>query len=324
MDDSKSSAVAYEWRNYLQNGNGDIFEILKRAIMVAASDHPTEFQIRRHNIAQTLLSGELIKRFESDKCKKQCPKETKEETLVSEALNTSVLINEEGHEYSKCHGKPPNMLTVKLISGRKFQIPLGPVTTENKVDDHGARVYSEEVAEVLRIKKILDKSEDKSESESVVCDLLAKLQSMGLSMETLEETMIGKTVSVLKKHASEKVRQIARTLVKAWKRTVDEWIKKQSNNVEPTSQHVKPTNLNMNTERKLEGSEKASMTGNGGEMDSSDILEAAKRKLQEGYKNAENIKKKRRVQMMEVHEVMKQGLLPPHDHRSRRKVYWRH
>ncbi|KAI3496334.1 hypothetical protein L1887_38692 [Cichorium endivia] len=323
MDDSESSAVAYEWRNYLQNGNGDIFEILRRAIMVAALDHPTEFQIRRHNIAQTLLSGELIKRFECDKCNKQCPKETKDETLVSEALNTSVLINEEGHEYSKSHGKPPSLLTVKLISsGRKFQIPLHPVTTENKVDDHGARVYSEEVAEVSRIKKILDKSEDKSESESVVCDLLAKLQSMGLSMETLEETMIGKTVSVLKKHASEKVRQIARTLVKAWKRTVDEWIKKQSNIVEPTSQQAMPTNLNMNTERKLEGSEKASMTGNGGEMDSSGKLEAAKRKLQEGY---ENMKKKRRVQVIELHEVMNQGLLPPRiDDHSRRKVYWRH
>ncbi|KAI3517475.1 hypothetical protein L1887_16690 [Cichorium endivia] len=134
------------------------------------------------------------------------------------------------------------------------------------------------VAEVLRIKKILDKSADESESESVLCDLLTKLESMGLSVKTLEATRIGKFVSPLKKHASENVRRISVTLVKG--KEVGSFKKKPANIV------------------------------NGGGRDSSEKLEATKRKLGEAYLAAENMKKKPRIQVMELHEVAKQGLLP--------------
>ncbi|CAH1433417.1 unnamed protein product [Lactuca virosa] len=272
MEDSKCAALMCDWRDYLRGENGDIFEIIKRAIMVAASDQPTEFQSRRHKIALILLSDELIKHYECDKCQKQSPKvshEMEDETkLVSEVLSSSVLCKEEVWERNNSHGKPPMekqivptckqqrptmAIKLKLNTETKFQIQKGPVTPEEKVDDLG-----DTVAEVLKMKKILDKSGDESQSELVVCELLKMLQSMELSMKTLEATMIGRTVSALKKHSSEKVCRIAVTLMKSWKRKVDEWLKKESNDVKLTSsQLVKPTNLNMNTERKLEGSEKS-------------------------------------------------------------------
>ncbi|KAL4564457.1 hypothetical protein LXL04_028521 [Taraxacum kok-saghyz] len=241
-----------------------------------------------------------------------------------------------------------------------------------------SRVYNQGVAEVLRMKEILHKSGDESQSESVVCELLTNLESMELTVTSLETTMIGKTVSPLKKHESEKVRQMAAALVKAWRHTVDEWIMKQSNNVEQEALMT----VNMNTETKMGGSEKPPKINNGGLVESSQKTEAttkskveenmkklgglekapkigngglvqkteatstrklqenmkelgglekapkighggvvdstkleqgfekAKRKLQEGYAKVENMKKKRRIQVMELHEVTKQGLLP--------------
>ncbi|KAI3701065.1 hypothetical protein L2E82_45708 [Cichorium intybus] len=138
------------------------------------------------------------------------------------------------------------------------------------------------VAEVLRIKKIVDKSRDESKSESA--------------------TGIGKTVSPLKKHASENVRRISVRLVKGWKGTVNEWFDNQSS----VDCLVKPTNVKlMNTGRKLGVSEKPANILNGGGRDSSEKLEATKRKLREAYLAVENMKKKPRIQVMELHEVAK-------------------
>ncbi|CAH1423932.1 unnamed protein product [Lactuca virosa] len=328
MEDSKSAAsVKEEWRNNLRNAkNRDIFEIIKTAIVLAASNRPTEFQIRRDMIAQTLFfDDQLIKHSECDKCKNQSPDVSNER---EDTLNTSVVLNEESRERSNSQGKPPiekqivptckqqqqqptMVNTLKSNTETKFQIP--------KVnDDLGPRVYSQGVAEVLRMKKILERSGDESESVVVVWDLLTKLQSMELTMKTLETTKIGRTITTLKKHPSEKVRQIAVKLVKEWKRTVEEWIKKESNHVELKSQQVNPINLDMNTKRKLEGSEKDAKIGNGGVVESLVKFEATKRKMQEVYAKAENMKK-RRTEVIELHEAL---LLPCIDG-NRRKVNWR-
>ncbi|KAJ9550783.1 hypothetical protein OSB04_014828 [Centaurea solstitialis] len=56
----KSEAeIMDEWRNNLRSitRNGDVFELIKRAIMVAAYDHPTEFLMKRDEIAQILFSS---------------------------------------------------------------------------------------------------------------------------------------------------------------------------------------------------------------------------------------------------------------------------
>ncbi|KAI3709002.1 hypothetical protein L2E82_38678 [Cichorium intybus] len=334
MENSESAALMENWRNNLRNEKGDIFEIIKNAIMVAASDHPVEFQTKRHKIARSLFSGELIMPSGFDKCKKESSKvthETEDETkIVGEVLTMNTNLDNSGDESGSvlvvppmekklvptCNQQTPTIVKIKLNTETKFQIAKVPVTPEKKLNDHGARVCSQGVAEVMRMKKILDKSGDESESESVLCDLLTKLESMGLSVKTLEATGIGKTVSALKKHASENVRRISVTLVKGWKGTVNEWINNQSSVdclVKPASQQVKPTNVTLtNTERKLGGSEKVAKIVNGGVRDSSfsEKLEATKRKLREIYSAAEIRKKKRGIQVIELYEETKLGLLP--------------
>ncbi|KAI9115235.1 hypothetical protein K1719_013554 [Acacia pycnantha] len=52
----KSDSLEY-WRNYFQTANSDIFDIIDHAIMVAVSDNPNEFRLRRDEIAELLFSS---------------------------------------------------------------------------------------------------------------------------------------------------------------------------------------------------------------------------------------------------------------------------
>lgn len=49
------------WRSYFRSANSDIFEIIDHAIMVAASDCPKEFRLRRDGIAERLFSCRLTR-----------------------------------------------------------------------------------------------------------------------------------------------------------------------------------------------------------------------------------------------------------------------
>nr|GEY30280.1 probable mediator of RNA polymerase II transcription subunit 26c [Tanacetum cinerariifolium] len=60
------------------------------------------------------------------------------------------------------------------------------------------------------------------ESREVVCGLLNKLRDMRQSYKTLEARKIGITINALKKHESKDVKQIAKMMIRDWKRMVDE------------------------------------------------------------------------------------------------------
>uniref|UniRef100_A0A0E0M619 TFIIS N-terminal domain-containing protein n=1 Tax=Oryza punctata TaxID=4537 RepID=A0A0E0M619_ORYPU len=70
-------------------------------------------------------------------------------------------------------------------------------------------------------------------SEDAVADLLRDLQAVPMTFETLEATKIGKTVSGLRKHSSEKVRGLAAALYKNWKALVDEHLSRSNSNKPP-------------------------------------------------------------------------------------------
>lgn len=57
----KSSGSLDQWRNYFRSANSDIFDIIDHAIMVAASDCPKEFRLRRDGIAERLFSCKLTR-----------------------------------------------------------------------------------------------------------------------------------------------------------------------------------------------------------------------------------------------------------------------
>nr|GEY41618.1 transcription elongation factor, TFIIS/CRSP70 [Tanacetum cinerariifolium] len=80
----------------------------------------------------------------------------------------------------------------------------------------------------------------------------------------------------------------------------------------------KPRELNMNTKLQTDQQRKKAMnvvaaTLKNQKVSSSNLdekLEASKRKLQQSYKEEEFMKKKRRVQVLEFHELSKHGILP--------------
>ncbi|KAF3588627.1 hypothetical protein F2Q69_00032000, partial [Brassica cretica] len=88
---------------------------------------------------------------------------------------------------------------------------------EKKVNDNEIVVD-----EVVRIRDILLNKED--ESNSVLFHSLRKLESMSLSVDLLKGTEIGKAVNGLRKHGSDKIRELAKALFAEWKELVDQWM----------------------------------------------------------------------------------------------------
>ena len=56
--DNKSGELDH-WRDYFRSANSDIFEVIEHAILVAASDCPEQFQMRRDRIAEKLYTCRL-------------------------------------------------------------------------------------------------------------------------------------------------------------------------------------------------------------------------------------------------------------------------
>ncbi|XP_024981690.1 probable mediator of RNA polymerase II transcription subunit 26b [Cynara cardunculus var. scolymus] len=372
------------WREYFQTSNGDLFETIEKAIMVAASDYPKEFRIRRDGIAQILFSCNLIKCCGCDKLELGFPADDEQEDDDDDdhkELNDNIINKVSDYDYG-----------------------VAEALTDEIEEE------SQMFGEVMRIKQIVDNHQD--ESESVLYNSLRKLQLMALSVEILKATEIGKSINVLRKHVSKDVRHIAKTLIGGWKYMVDQWVmatekaaavseatpeslnpsvldeeeeglpspplddlaffypqtslelseffdgmdeygnpgnngrtekqsipkckqqkptnvpimvrknepdsdvmkmkKKQATVVKPIKPSVAESapgrRIKLNTERKLQTEPKRphqSKPRPTGEATGQDKFEATKRKLQERYQQAENAKKQRKIQVMELHDLPK-------------------
>lgn len=242
---SKSAARMEYWREYFRSANANIFEIIEGAIMLAASDCPKEFKARRDGIAQILFNCRLIKCSGCDKQELSLPVDDQEHDHHHH--HHDVDHDNEGVKY-KSTSTDVNGNCSKESSKVINYSRNDDDDEEDDHDDHhhdvelnesnhqvnnysygDAEALTDEIEqesktfdEVLRIKEIVDNSPD--ESASVLCNSLRKLQLMSISVETLKATEIGKSVNVLRKHASKDVRQIARTLIEVWKDMVDEWV----------------------------------------------------------------------------------------------------
>ncbi|KAJ0592188.1 putative transcription regulator IWS1 family [Helianthus annuus] len=201
------------------------------------------------------------------------------------------------------------------------------------------------------MKGILNNSGYKT--EGVLCDLLLKLKQMVSSMKVLEASMIVTSVSSLMKNESKDVRRTARMLVRSWRRMVDEWVVVNASVVQEKESNKKyqppvvltmfnvtkrnPKELQQNKQLKMVVLEKHSMAVDHRKPSSSvetmkptksvvpvmnldkksveEKLEATKRKIHEHYKEAEKTKRQRRIQVIEVHDMLRLGLATKHQHR---------
>uniref|UniRef100_A0A0E0EWA3 TFIIS N-terminal domain-containing protein n=1 Tax=Oryza meridionalis TaxID=40149 RepID=A0A0E0EWA3_9ORYZ len=157
-------------------------------------------------------------------------------------------------------------------------------------------------------------------SEEAVVDLLRDLQAVPMTFETLEASKIGKTISGLRKHSSEKVRGLAAALYKSWKAIVDEHLSRSSSkpptptkiaSAPAAADHAKKANtaaaasaptktapaLAAASAPKTAACNKRKEAPAPPEMDEAK-LEAARKKLRERYTEEETAKKQRKIQII--------------------------
>lgn len=198
MAASKSAGRMDYWRDYFRTSNGDLFETIEKAIIVAASDYPKEFRIRRDGIAQTLFSCKLIKCSGCDKLELGFPADDEQQDDDDDDDHKEVNVGNNNNQVSN------------------YSYGVAEALTDEIEEE------SQLFGEVMRIKEVVDNHQD--ESESVLYNSLRKLQLMALTVEILKATEIGKSVNVLRKHVSKDVNHIAKTLIEAWKDMVAQWV----------------------------------------------------------------------------------------------------
>ncbi|MCL7043698.1 hypothetical protein MKW94_023762 [Papaver nudicaule] len=186
------------WRKYFASAKGsDIFEVLNYGILVAATDFPMEFRIRRDRIAETLYScGPMRKCCFASEEDANCE--------YKSGSNTTVACVEENEDDGR----------VKYESIHEFD--------EMDMNRNDPFCEKQTVEEVLKIKEVLLDSQNRSEEELLAA--MRRLQMMIISTDTLKVTTIGKAVSGIRKHSSKQISGLARTLIEGWKQIVDMWM----------------------------------------------------------------------------------------------------
>ncbi|XP_068658151.1 probable mediator of RNA polymerase II transcription subunit 26b [Aristolochia californica] len=212
--EEKSGRLDY-WRDYFLGANSDIFEVIEYAIIVAASDCPQEFRLRRDRIAERLFSPRLTKCSGCDRVELAVPEEVEDGDLKGGfGGQVGVTTAGSGGKESKVNSTTDDRGDLHQFSNYSYN------AAEALTDEIEEKSLT--VAEVFRIKDTLSNHEE--ESDSVLFESLRRLQLMELSVGTLKITEIGKAVNGVRKHRAKQIRQLARTVIDEWKATVDEWV----------------------------------------------------------------------------------------------------
>ncbi|XP_028761405.1 probable mediator of RNA polymerase II transcription subunit 26b [Neltuma alba] len=213
----KSGSLEY-WRNYFRAANSDIFDIIDHAIMVAVSDCPKEFRLRRDGIAERLFSCRLNRCVGCDRLELAVSGDDEGDGGCKSGFDRDATELEAGaSKESKVHSSRDDHGEMNRNQVGNFSFGEAEALTDEIEEE------SQMVGEVLRIKEVLHNS--KEEPDSVLFESLRRLQLLALTVDLLKGTEIGKAVNPLRKHGSKEIRQLARTLIDGWKEMVDEWVK---------------------------------------------------------------------------------------------------
>ncbi|KAL2556075.1 putative mediator of RNA polymerase II transcription subunit 26b [Forsythia ovata] len=213
---ANSSGTLDKWREYFRSSNSDIFNIIEHAIMVAASDCPYDFKLKRDRIAEMLFTCKQTKCFGCERIELAVPCENDAEKSDEKCKSGNEAGGSKDTKESKVHSNRDDDHT-EMNANQVINFSYGEA--EALTDE--LEEESQFLGEVLRIKDILDNSEE--ESDSLMFDSLRRLQLMPLSVEILKATEIGKSVNALRKHGSKEIRNLVKTLIGDWTIMVDEW-----------------------------------------------------------------------------------------------------
>ncbi|CAI9779549.1 unnamed protein product [Fraxinus pennsylvanica] len=188
--------------------------------MVAASDCPNDFKLKRDRIAEMLFTCKVTKCFGCDKIELSVPNDDDDVEKIDEKCKSGIEAGgskdtKESKVNSSRNDDNREMMEMNLNQVSNYSFGEAEALTDEIEEE------SQLFEEVSRIKEILDNSED--ESDSLLFNSLRRLQLMPLSVETLKATEIGKSVNALRKHGSKDIRNLVRILIEDWKVMVDEW-----------------------------------------------------------------------------------------------------
>ncbi|ESQ40427.1 hypothetical protein EUTSA_v10013510mg [Eutrema salsugineum] len=250
MTSMKPSASLDSWREYFRRGDSDIFGIIDHAIMVAAADCPNKFKSRRDKIAELLFSCRVSRCTGCDHLELSVPGDDEANrgrgtTGTGDGGDTAVDGDEDyevgGSKESKANSSRGDNNHMDETNLNSNQIASNYTYDEAEALSDAIEEFTVISKEVGRIKEILLNKED--EPHSVILESLRKLKLMSLNVDILKSTEIGKAVNGLRKHASDKIRQLAKTLIAEWKELVDQWVSttKEITGAEGTPESANPS-----------------------------------------------------------------------------------
>lgn len=137
----KSDALD-SWRTYFHSANSNIFDVIEYAILVAASDYPKEFRLRRASIAEKLFSSQLTRCF---------GEEEEEDDEEGNGFKESLGCNEgfDNKEESKGNSSKNDVREMDRVVSNYTYDEAEALSDEIEEE-------SQTVREVLRIKGILE------------------------------------------------------------------------------------------------------------------------------------------------------------------------
>ncbi|KAL3840112.1 hypothetical protein ACJIZ3_024703 [Penstemon smallii] len=208
-----------DFRSFILDSGLDVWTWIDMAISLASSDYENELKNRRDGIIQRLYAPAFSKSCQSccDQKLLKGEEEEEEEECKSKGIEQNEQRGDVGCDYIT---EQMELKSEKMESGNE---EVGNEEEEDDDDDDDER------GKVLEIKSLLD---DQNQTESCLINLLQRLVDMDITLEVLKETDIGRHVTRLRKHSSEEVRRLVKILVRKWKDTVDEWVRKNTPNAE--------------------------------------------------------------------------------------------
>ncbi|XP_039139223.1 probable mediator of RNA polymerase II transcription subunit 26c [Dioscorea cayenensis subsp. rotundata] len=290
----------------LRTYNVDLWSLIDAAISMAARDLPGELRSRRDSIVKRLYSPE------PSRCRSCAAAGEDLGHRSSDAKEISSLGDSDADEGD---------LHLHRDQDQNHRInPDCPIDSEKR--------------RILAVKELL---EDPDQNEEVLVNRLQKLIDMDITFKALKETDIGRHVNGLRKHPSGEVRRLVKLLVRKWKDLVDDWVKSNSDAADSPQQTAGKMNQN---EHQLVVFDYSPNPHNGGLVLESESrgkniprrdappklsppatvkavndekdglidperLASARKRLHENYQEAQNAKKQRTIQVMDIHEIPK-------------------
>ncbi|PPD82738.1 hypothetical protein GOBAR_DD20321 [Gossypium barbadense] len=333
-----------QWRGYFRTANSDIFDIIDHAIMVAALDCPKEFRLRRDRIAEKLFTCKLTRCSGSGGSKESKANSSRDDPLMNQiASNYSYgeaeALTDEIEEESmivgevfrikeilhNCQDEPDSVLFESL---RKLQLmdltvdileATGIGKAVNRVRKHSSKQIRHLAQTLIDVWKAL--VDEWVSATKAVAD-------PGSSGDFGRNN--GRKPSEENRNLSKRKPQTSSEANPALKNDKSQQMKRQEPvtkpNNKPSTTNVgsgKPPKHNIEPKASNESNSlrkpdkmavpKKPLRSQQDKLKPSDEdavqqkLEATKRKLQERYQQVENAKRRRTIQVMELHDLPKQG-----------------